>query len=69
MRVAGVECVLGCLDDIRRGIEIGLADLEMDDVLTLSFELAGTCEYDERGLCSELVDALGDVSHGCFREC
>ena len=40
----------GSLHDMGRGGEIGLADLEMNDLFSLSFESAGAHQYLEGAL-------------------
>ncbi len=50
---ARAQCRHGRLDDVRRCVEIGLADLEMDDVLAATLELLRAGQYRERAFGAE----------------
>ena len=60
MGVTIVQGALGGFDDVRRCREIGLADLQMDDVPPLGLELAGLGEHLKRGFGADLVHPLGE---------
>ncbi len=53
MRGAGVERALGGLPDVRRRVEVGLADLEVHDLATRALERAGAREHFERRFRAE----------------
>src|SRR5437667_4145300 len=53
---------IGCrTDDVARGIEIGLADLEMDDVAAFCLERSRFHQHFEGGLGAETRHALGEA--------
>ena len=61
MGKAFVQRVTSRIDDVGRRIEIGLADLEMDDVAALFFKCARFHQYFECGLSPETRHALGEA--------
>ena len=56
-RLAVVQGAHGGLDDVRRGREIGLADLEVEDVLPLLLQRARAREHVEGAFGTEAIDA------------
>src|SRR5581483_1801816 len=58
VRGPGVEGALGCFLDVRRRVEVGLADLEMHDRLALPLERLCPREHLERRLGPEPSHAL-----------
>src|SRR5205814_1015655 len=48
-------------DDVARRIEIGLADLEMNDVAAFCLQRARFHQYFESGLCAETRHTLGEA--------
>ena len=63
VRVAFVHRVLRGRDDVRRSLEVGLPDLEVDDVLPLGLQRLGLRQDFERGLGSQTGHAGGEL-HG-----
>ncbi len=61
MGEALVQGVGSRLDDVARGIEIGLPDLEMDDVAALCLQRSRLHQYFEGGLGAETRHALGEA--------
>jgi len=60
-RVVGVALAQGThgsLDDVGRRVEIRLADFQVDDVSSLSFQGFGTRQYLEGGLCAKPAHPL-----------
>ena len=58
VRPALVERLLGGFHDVARGGEIGLADLQVDDVLALRFQRAGPHQHIEGGFHPDAVHAF-----------
>ncbi len=48
-------------DDIRRCVEIGLADFQVDDILALLLERAGAVEDFKGGFSAEARHATGET--------
>ena len=61
MGEALVQCVAGCVDDVGRRIEIGLPDLEMDDVAPFSLQRPRLNQIFERGLGAETRHTPGEA--------
>jgi hypothetical protein len=59
-RLAIVERTHGGLDDVGRGGEIRLADLDVENLPALPLELFGTREHVERTFGAKVVDARGE---------
>ena len=55
------------LGHVRRRLEVGLADLEVDDVAARRLERAGAGEDGERALGAEAADGLGDARSSSLR--
>ena len=64
MRPAFIERAFGGFNDVGRGWEIRLTDLEMNDTATLRFEGAGLHEHVKGGFDFEPLHAFGKV-HEC----
>ena len=64
--VQGVACRL---DDVARGIEIGLPDLEMDDVAALCLQRARFHQHFEGGLGAETRHAFGEAKFERLESC
>src|SRR6266508_3178009 len=60
------QCVTSRLDDVARCIEIGLADLQMNDVAALRLERFRFHQHFERGLCAESLHAPGEPELMCL---
>ena len=58
---AVVERLLGRVADVHRRVEVGLADLEVDDVVTLRLPRAGARRSLERGLGADADHALREL--------
>ena len=54
------------LDDVGRGLEVGLADAEVDDVAPAARELLGPGQDLERGLGPEMGHPFAQLRHTCF---
>ena len=52
---AFIERPFGCGEDVRRGVEVGLSEVEMDDVAALRFESARPIRRLEGGLGPDVV--------------
>ena len=61
VRGAVVERPLARVPDVDRRVEVGLADLEMDDLLALALEGARACQHLERRLGAEPGHAVSEV--------
>ncbi len=61
--VVVVDRFLGSQLDVHRCVEIGLADLQMDDVFPLCFEGARPGEHFKCRLGAEAAHALSDMDH------
>ena len=55
MRPAVAQRLDAGFDDIHRRIEIGLADLQMDNVLALGFECPRSNKHFEGRLCAQPI--------------
>ncbi len=64
---AVVERLFGRLLDVRRRREVGLPDLEVDDVAALRLERAGPGQHLEGGFGPDPGHAFGEL-HGCGRD-
>ncbi len=64
MSEAFVQSVGSRADDVARGIEIGFADLEMNDVAALCLQRSRLHQYFERGLGAETRHAFGEAEFG-----
>ena len=62
--VAVAQRLDGGLDDMRRRLEVGLADAEVDDVLALALERVGAGEHLEGRLRSQPVERRHELQHG-----
>ena len=60
------QCVTSCLDDVARRIEIGLADLKMNDVAALCLERFRFHQHFECGLRAESRHAPGEPEFMCL---
>jgi hypothetical protein len=61
VRKAFVQGVASRVDNVARGIEIGLSDLEMDDVAAPCLQRSRLHQYFEGGLGAETRHALGET--------
>jgi len=64
--VVGIALVHGFasgIDDVLRCVEVGLADLEVDDIPALAFQLLGPRENRESGLRAQTFHALCQLRH------
>ena len=67
MGVAGVEGLSRRVDDVPGRVEVGLADLEVDDLAALRFECPRASEDLKRRLGTEARHAVGKgegIGHG-----
>src|SRR5262249_52627377 len=64
VRGAVVEGLLACLADVPGRVEIGLADLEVDDLSSLPLQGLGAGQHLERGFGPQTRHALGEVHGG-----
>ena len=62
VRITQVQRVNGRFHDVLGRVEIGLADFEMDDVLALLLQGAGTDQNFKSGLGAKTRHALGQVA-------
>ena len=62
MRPALIERLLGRLDDVLRRVEIGLADLQVNDAAALRLQRAGLHQNLERGLDAGCGPSVGLIS-------
>ena len=63
VRVAVREGVAAGLDDVRRRIEVGLADLQMDHVHPLGLQPSSLCQHLEGGLGTQATHPFGQLHH------
>ncbi len=61
VRVAVMQCIHGGIDDVRRRIEIGFADLQVDDVSTLPLQRPGSYQDFKRRFRTQLRHPLGQT--------
>ena len=61
MRPAFAKRIHACIDHVRRRIEVGLADLQMNDVLALTLQRARFVQYLERGFGAQARHAAGEL--------
>ena len=61
MRLARVQRGRRGVADVERRVEVGLADLQVDDLATLSFERSRAGENAERGLRAEPLETVGEA--------
>ena len=65
MREAPLERGHGGLGDVVRGREVGLADLQVHDVLALGLQLPSPGQHLEGPLGAEPAHAIGEADRGC----
>ena len=66
VRKAFVKGVTSRVDNVARGIEIGLSDLEMDDVAALCLERSRLHQYFEGGLGAETRHSFGEAQFALY---
>ena len=64
MRLPITERLRRRLDDVRRSVEVGLADLEVDDALARGLKGLGAGEDFEGGLGTETLECGCKLGHG-----
>src|SRR3972149_11299102 len=61
MCVSALQCPDGRLDDMRRRVEVWLADFQVDDVAALGLKAAGLRQHLKRGLGAKSAHAVREL--------
>jgi hypothetical protein len=68
MRPALVESLNGGIDDVPRGLEIGLTYLQVDDIAPLRFKRSGADKYFKSGFRADSRHGGGELhNHRSFQ--